>query len=454
MPAQTFVRCLALAFVGAATVEAQNGQWIQRAFATHPSSGGGTALVFDAARSQSLLQTLQGETWTYNGSAWLLRASNQGPPPGVRIGGGCFDTARQQVVVVVGDQSTGLSTWEWSGTAWSLGLVGGLPPRHSFSLAYDQARGQTLLFGGSQGGGGDYADLWTWDGAIWTQIYNGGPTQRWAAAMAYDAARQTVVLFGGEGRVAGQPRRLDDTWEWNGAHWQNHFGIVGPVARYFHAMSYDSRRQRVVLFGGATGQGQLLDTWEWDGIGWQQVIAPTALTATPSLAYDSNRGVTVAVSLSGAVGTFEYLAGSTQAATYSPFGVGCAGPAGVPQLAPVAGSLPRLGTTLQLQLFSLPTSLFSFAFGVVGFDATTWNGQPLPASLAPLGMPACSAWIAPAYSEALNNVGGTAGWNIVVPMNMFLVGVDLYFQGGVLAPAWNAAGAVLSNAGHARIGVM
>jgi len=34
------------------------------------------------------------------------------------------------------------------------------------------------------------------------------------------------------------------------------------------------------------------------------------------------------------------------------------------------------------------------------------------------------------------------------------LGADLYFQGGVLAPGWNAAGAVLSNAGHARIGVL
>jgi hypothetical protein len=33
---------------------------------------------------------------------------------------------------------------------------------------------------------------------------------------------------------------------------------------------FDSRRPRLVLFGGRSGQTLLTDTWEWDGTSWSQ----------------------------------------------------------------------------------------------------------------------------------------------------------------------------------------
>ncbi len=436
-------------------IAAQVPQWVQRPIALPANQNYGVALAYDQARHETVLFIpATRQTWAYSGTAWTLRMSSQGPSTSY-LGNinACYDSARQRIVLVAGNQSTGLQTWEWDGVSWSLGQTGGLSGRYGFALTYDAARGRTLLFGGTQGSSAGYAELWAWDGIAWAQISNGGPTPRYGAAMVYDAERQTVVLFGGEGAIAGQPQRFNDTWEWNGSYWLNHFGISSPVARYGHAMVYDSYRQRVVLFGGSTGQNQLQDTWEWDGIAWQQAQTAAAPQWVNGMAFDTDRAVAVIADYSGTSSTWDYLAGQMTSASYTAFGAGCAGPAGVPQLAAVGGSLPRLGSTLQLQMTSLPTSLFSLTFGIVGFDATTWNSQPLPASLAPFGMPGCDAWIAPAYSEFVNNAAGTATWNIAVPMNMFFVGVDLYLQGGVLAPGWNAAGAVLSNAGHARIGV-
>lgn len=436
-------------------VAAQSPQWVERTIALPPWPSYGMALAYDQARHESVMFIpATRQTWAYGGVAWTLRVSGQGPSTSY-LGNinACYDSVRQRIVLVAGNQSTGLQTWEWNGVSWSLGQTGGVSGRHSFALAYDAARGRTLLFGGSQGSSVGYADLWAWDGISWTQISNGGPTPRYASAMVYDAQRQTVVLFGGEGSIAGQPRRFDDTWEWNGTYWLNHFGIAAPVARYGHAMAYDLQRQRVVLFGGTTGQNQLQDTWEWDGSAWQQAQTAASPQSPSGMVFDAGRGLMVLADYSTPSSTWEYLAGQVPSASYTSFGAGCSGPAGIPQLAAVGGSLPRLGTTLQLQITNLPTSLFSFAFGIVGLDATNWNAQPLPVSLAPLGMPGCEAWIAPAYSEALNNVAGAATWNIVVPMNVFFAGVDLYFQGGVLTPGWNAAGAIVSNAGHARIGV-
>jgi hypothetical protein len=65
--------------------------------------------------------------------------------------------------------------------------------------------------------------------------------------MAYDDATGTVVLFGGE-TAAGT--YLNDTWTWDGTTWTEQFPAVRPSARVT-AMTYDSLTQTVVLFGGA-----------------------------------------------------------------------------------------------------------------------------------------------------------------------------------------------------------
>src|SRR2546426_924786 len=73
------------------------------------------------------------------------------------------------------------------------------PPRSAHSLAYDAARGQVVLSGGSHGGfAGTTSDTWVWDGTNWTQkspANSPGPIR--LHAMTYDTDRGQVVLFGG-----------------------------------------------------------------------------------------------------------------------------------------------------------------------------------------------------------------------------------------------------------------
>jgi hypothetical protein len=75
-------------------------------------------------------------------------------------------------------------------------------------MAYDDARGVTVLFGGYDGTT-LRDDTWQWDGNAWTQLAVSGPEPRVAHAMAYDLARQVAVLFGGV--TTGVPY-LGDTW--------------------------------------------------------------------------------------------------------------------------------------------------------------------------------------------------------------------------------------------------
>jgi hypothetical protein len=82
-------------------------------------------------------------------------------------------------------------------------------------MAYDAARGRTVLFGGHSGTGWLY-ETHEWDGTNWiTRQTSAAPATRWAHALAFDEARARVVLFGGfynDGRGTGGT--FGDTWEY------------------------------------------------------------------------------------------------------------------------------------------------------------------------------------------------------------------------------------------------
>ena len=441
---------LLIALLMSAIGVAQNAYWIDRGQA--PSGQCGGAMVYDEARGVTLLVGTNGcnETQSWNGSQWTLLGP--APTPSLWLTHLAYDSMRQVVVAVVGNQSTGVATYEWNGTSWALRDTGGIPARGNFSITYDAARGVTLLFGGNQGGNPGYADLWQWDGVGWTLIYIGGPTPRWNVQLTYDAQRQTVLLFGGYGQWQGQQsQHLGDTWEWNGSHWAQHFGIASPPARRSAAFAFDSGRGKVVMVGGQTSAGLAQDTWEWDGTMWQQIAAPLPITGSSSAAYDSGRGVLTLMSQQHDA-TWEYFSANPTQASFATYGTGCPGPTGIPSLTNVPGSVPVLGSQLQLELSNLPTSPFNLPVGFIGFDAQSWNGQPLPLSLTPLGFTGCQVWLAPLLSEVLVNTGGTASWDITIPVNAFALGAHVYFQAAVLAAGWNPGGFVFTNAGDAVIG--
>ncbi len=60
--------------------------------------------------------------------------------------------------------------------------------------------------------------------------------------------------------------------------------------RTSHTMTYDSARQRVVLFGGYDF-GWPADTWEWDGVNWtQRTTATHPARRNRAMAFDEYRG--------------------------------------------------------------------------------------------------------------------------------------------------------------------
>ncbi len=122
----------------------------------------------------------------------------------------------------------------------------------------------------------------------------------------YDSRRNRLVAFGGS---SGPGRVLDETWEFDGA-WHR-VPVSGPSGRMAHAMVFDEARGVTFVYGGAAGGGSggtpavLGDTWVYDGRTWRQVQASgPGPRHGAGIAYDSRRGL---VLLFGGLGEEGFL---------------------------------------------------------------------------------------------------------------------------------------------------
>lgn len=267
-----------------------NGRWQARSSGAQPSARFFASLVYDAARQEIVLfggQTGTGARpsdamWRWNGAQWTAGPSGAGAPEPRTGPSMIYDTERREVILFGGLGPGGQrdETWRWNGTAWSLVDLPLRPPgRYLATFIHDPVRHTSLLFGGVGAGNSELSDSWLWNGSTWTQVQTPGPPGRSQLyvkpSAVYDTARQEVVLFGGASMVDG-PR--NDTWIWNGGAWRRHDGVA-PPPRSNAAFVYDPDARVAVLFGGYGVQDdEIGDVWTWDGTGW---ASPTSI-ATPS----------------------------------------------------------------------------------------------------------------------------------------------------------------------------
>jgi hypothetical protein len=174
-----------------------------------------------------------------------------------------YDPARERVVLFGGRDDSGRrnDTWEWDGSDWTRVATTGPPERCRHAMAYDRARGVITLFGGSISLNDEYyGDTWEWDGTTWMEVFpSQSPAPRERHAMSYDSSRGVVRLFGGE-FDGGNPS--GETWEWDGLDWRQRIEN-GPSPRWFTAMIYDPVRDNTLLFGGLDPVGYSGETWEF-----------------------------------------------------------------------------------------------------------------------------------------------------------------------------------------------
>ncbi len=158
------------------------------------------------------------------------------------------------------------------------------------STASATLNGVVVLFGGI-GPTGTLDQTWSWRSVggqppFWHQLFPArSPSARHGHAMTYDSQRNRIVMFGGYS-PAGV---LDDTWEWDGEVWIDVSPASRPGGRTDMALAYDAARHVTVMYGGTTPSGPLQDTNEWDGTAWKNLstLTPPPPNRFVQLAYDA-----------------------------------------------------------------------------------------------------------------------------------------------------------------------
>ncbi len=286
-------------------------------------------MAFDPITGSTLMYGGQGTTgaladvWRWTGSNWVAAP----PPSGAPVLDPQLVLAdhRPWLVGREGPVPGIQRVEEWNGVSWQSRLRRELPPnRHSQNWSYDEVRGEIVVFGGRQPwpATAELGDTWTY-GSAWVRHSPAqAPPPRAEGAMAFDRARGVTVLFGGV--ASGHPT---DTWTWNGSNWTQHQPTSFPPPRRYSTLAYHPGRGTVFLHGGLPfGLGVLGDTWEWDGVSWSPVVMTGPNSGWPTLAYDDARNV-MALYLnppSGPASVWEFQGGTWVAIGYAPGGGGFA----------------------------------------------------------------------------------------------------------------------------------
>ena len=156
------------------------------------------------------------------------------------------------------------------------------PPSDSYQVAYDRLRGELLMWESIMdetvspwmGEWEQANDFWAWDGSrvrsVSYDTNSGLINFRPEAHLVYDS-NNGVTYFCGGGNVANTwPIATNELWQWDGRS----FKLIevtdddqSPPALHNGAVSFDSSRGRLVVFGGAgapTGTPGISDAlWEW-----------------------------------------------------------------------------------------------------------------------------------------------------------------------------------------------
>jgi N-acetylneuraminic acid mutarotase len=238
------------------------------------------------------------DLWSFRyGQGWQLVAGSADQLP---TGDGVGYDLHSSKPIFLDDSGV---TWTFETGTWKQIGTGG-PQLHGIHLAYDSKADRLLTFGGDHifTDGAFFDDTWVYEpeAAKWTKRHPAlSPPARSYYAMAYDAKADRLVLFGGEDVSHGA--YFADTWVYSSGtnQWTQMRPRESPPARDYSVMAYDSVRDRILLFGGATStETPFDDLWAYD-LGrdtWSQ-LKPTGPRPTArawhAMAFDEETGMLV-----------------------------------------------------------------------------------------------------------------------------------------------------------------
>ncbi len=245
------------------TWEYYSGNWHQVNTAAAPAGGGfSVGACYDTVRNEVVLvmqrSSILTDTWTYNGTNWTLK-SPATSPVGTVTEKLVFDTVNGVAVLVGGASGPVIKVWTWNGTTWAdISPVPRPANRASFALGYYPPDDVTILFGGSAG----FTDTWELSvtNGTWTQLTPATTPTLTLPKMTWMPPVSRMVMFGGG--TAGNM-----TWLWDGTDWTNAAPSPDIPVRTNAIIGYDGEVSKTMEFGGRTVPANitLYETWFLEG---------------------------------------------------------------------------------------------------------------------------------------------------------------------------------------------
>ncbi|MHC5065455.1 MAG: CARDB domain-containing protein [Planctomycetota bacterium] len=143
---------------------------------------------------------------------------------------------------------------------------------------------------------------------------------------------------------------------------------------------------------------------------------------------------------------------ASQAPSYTPYGKGCPGAVGVPELRASRNDLPVIGETFLTEVTNLP--FLTSGIGITGRSDEFWGKAALPFDLSVVAMPGCFLYTDIRYTRTLLSRPGIGSWSTTIPDDSTLIGQSFYQQAFILDRSVPGLGAIMSNAAHGVMGVL
>jgi len=221
---------------------------------------------------------MNGETWIYDvtTNSWT-QVKTPSAPSGRANAAMAYDAESDRIIlyagVISGDNFAPVDTWafDMNTKTWTQMKAPGPANHFGHSLVYDSKADRMILWGGwnmEDNAGLDETWAYDYNTDTWTKM---NPTVKPPGVnfqgMVYDSKADRVIMWGGGINTS--------VWiyDYNTDNWEERKPSGGPSSRYLHNMSYDSKADRTILYGGYTGSVESLseldtltsaETWAYD----------------------------------------------------------------------------------------------------------------------------------------------------------------------------------------------
>jgi galactose oxidase-like protein len=255
--------------------------WTQMSPATSPGGSSGGEMTYDAKADRSILSVISDdfsrlETWAYDANAdtWIQLADGPRVMVGQRI---VYDSESDRIIMFGGFDFSNfklvddLWVYDYNTDTWTNMPQPRVHPssRNFIGMVYDSKADRVVMWGDWQRNYTAATDesVWTYDfnTNTWQEFQHkkDGPMVRDYTMLAYDSKADRIIMYG------GYDFGNDETWVYdlNTNTWQQKLPVNNPgiISRY--GMVYVKDVNRTILFGGQDGAIHFQykgDTWSYN----------------------------------------------------------------------------------------------------------------------------------------------------------------------------------------------